>query len=172
MNSLPALQSIGAELSDPRRLQALEQISEHSRRGAPDECPVEIVDVGAKRHPEYLQRALSETRAQLADGRLEHLFDLARRERPLQARSDQSDEWIDGVVRDRGLRRRERPDDIDGVRVEADLLLRLAQRRPPQVGLVVVLATARERELAGVTAQPGGASREYDVDVVAADEQR
>jgi hypothetical protein len=42
---------------------------------------------------------------------------------------------------------------LDRGRVEADLLLRLAQRRRRQVGVAVVAAAAGERDLAGVAAQ-------------------
>jgi hypothetical protein len=66
---------------------------------------------------------------------------------------DEPDERIDGVVRGDGRRGLQRADQLDGPRRQADLLLGLAQRRQPQVGLVVVLAAAGEGDLARVAPQ-------------------
>ena len=55
---------------------------------------------------------------------------------------------------------------------QADLLLGLAQRGQPQVGLVVVLAPAGERDLAGVAAQVVAAAGEDGVQLAAGDVER
>ena len=76
---------------------------------------------------------------------------------------DQPDERIDGVVGGDRRRRLQRADQLDGVGRQADLLLGLAQRGQAQVGLVVVLAAAGERDLAGVAAQVVAAAGEDGV---------
>jgi len=68
---------------------------------------------------------------------------------------DAADEGVDAVAGDEGVGRRQRLAELDRGRVEADLLLGLAQRRRGEVGVCVVLAAAGEGDLAGVAAQVG-----------------
>ncbi len=70
------------------------------------------------------------------------------------------------VAGDEGPGRRQAFAQLDDARVEADLLLRLAQRRRSQVGVAVVAAAARERDLAGVAAQVGAALGEDEPGLV------
>src|SRR6476646_6452903 len=69
------------------------------------------------------------------------------------ALGDSADEWVDLVAGDEGAHRGQRPGDLDLVRAQADLLLRLAQGRVEQRLLRRVRAAARERDLAGVAPQ-------------------
>jgi hypothetical protein len=57
---------------------------------------------------------------------------------------DAADEGVDAVTGDEGLGRLERLAELDRGGVEADLLLRLAQRGGGEVGVVLVAAAARE----------------------------
>ena len=57
---------------------------------------------------------------------------------------DQADEGVDAVAGDEGRDRRQRSGELDRGGVEGDLLLRLAQGGRSQVGVLGVLATARE----------------------------
>lgn len=70
---------------------------------------------------------------------------------------DVADEGVDEVVGDEGPGRRQRLADLDLGGVEADLLLRLPQRRRLEVGVVLVAAAARKGDLTGVAAQVGAA---------------
>ena len=81
---------------------------------------------------------------------LEHVRHLRLGEHPGEARLDQADERIDGVVGDERRRRGQRPDDLDRVGRQPDLLVRLAQRGGGEVGVLGVAAPAGERDLAGV----------------------
>ena len=69
----------------------------------------------------------------------------------------QPDEGVDPVAGDEGRGRRQRPAQLDRGRVEADLLLGLAQRRRAEVGVARVAAPAGKGDLAGVAAQVGAA---------------
>jgi hypothetical protein len=62
---------------------------------------------------------------------------------------------VDEVAGYEGLDRPQRLAQLDAGGVEPDLLLRLAQRRRRQVGVTLVLASAREGDLAGVAPQVG-----------------
>ena len=79
---------------------------------------------------------------------------------------DVADEGVDDVVGDEGPRRRQRLARLDPSGIEPDLLLGLAQRRRPQVGVALVAAAAREGDLAGVAAQVGAALGEDQPRVV------
>ncbi|HSS34231.1 MAG TPA: hypothetical protein VLL27_13220 [Solirubrobacterales bacterium] len=57
---------------------------------------------------------------------------------------DEADKRVDQVVGDEGRDRQQRPAQLDVAGVEADLLLRLPQRRRRQVGVAGVAAAARE----------------------------
>ena len=74
------------------------------------------------------QPALAVAGAQLVERQLEHLVDLGLLQHPGEAGLDHADERIDRVVGDERRRRRQRADHVDGVRRQADLLVRLAQR--------------------------------------------
>jgi hypothetical protein len=63
---------------------------------------------------------------------------------------DVADEGVDDEVGDEGPGRRQRLADSHLARIEADLLLRLAQRRRFQVGVLGVAAAAGEGDLSGV----------------------
>jgi hypothetical protein len=64
---------------------------------------------------------------------------------------------VDAVAGGERRRRGEGAAELDRGRVEPDLLLRLAQRGGGEVGVALVLAAAREGDLAGVAAQVGTA---------------
>jgi hypothetical protein len=68
---------------------------------------------------------------------------------------DAADEGVDAVAGDEGRRRRQLLTELDRSRIEADLLVGLAQRRGGQVGVGFVFAPAGERDLTGVTAKVG-----------------
>jgi len=129
------------------------------------------VDVGSKRNAATGEPLAPETGAQAGQVELEHGLDLAGRRRPLKSGLDQAHERMDRVVggdRRSGL---QRPDQLDARARQADLLLRLAQRGQAQVGLVVVLTPARERDLARVAAKVVMALGEDGVQRAVAHEQ-
>jgi hypothetical protein len=68
---------------------------------------------------------------------------------------DAPDERVDAVAGDEGRGRRQRLADLDQRGVEADLLPGLAQRRGDEVGVALVPAASRERDLSGVPPQVG-----------------
>src|SRR5690606_17172252 len=76
------------------------------------------------------------------------------------ARLDEPDERIHRVVGGDRRGRLQRADEAHVAGGQADLLLGLAQGGDAQVGLVVVLAPAGERDLAGVAAQVVAPARE------------
>ncbi len=63
---------------------------------------------------------------------------------------DHADEGVDAVARDEGAHRRQRPDQLDVARGQADLLVGLAQRSLAEVLGGVILAPARKGDLPGV----------------------
>ena len=79
---------------------------------------------------------------------------------------DVADEGVDEVVGDEGLDRRQRLAGLDLSRVEADLLLGLAQRRRPQVGVALVAAAAGEGDLTGVAPQVAAALGEDEAGIL------
>ena len=86
--------------------------------------------------------------------------------RPTQPWLDQANEGVDGVVggdRRGGL---EGTDDLDRVRRQPDLLLGLAQGGCDEIAIGVIVAAARERDLAGVAAQIIAAAGEHGVELV------
>ena len=87
-------------------------------------------------------------------------------------RLDEADERIDGVVGGDRRRRLQGAHELDRPRRQPDLLLGLAQRGQPQVGLVVVLASAGERDLAGVAAHVVAAPGEHRVQLAVGDVER
>jgi hypothetical protein len=107
-----------------------------------------------------------------AQRHLHHLGDLVGRGPPLAAGLDEPDEGIDRVVGGDGGRRLQRADELDRAGRQADLLLGLAQGGQPQVGLVVVLAPAGERDLARVAAQVLAPAGEDRVQLAAGDVER
>jgi hypothetical protein len=66
-----------------------------------------------------------------------------------------ADEGVDAVAGDEGVGRRQCVAQLDRRRIEADLLVSLAQRGRREVGIGLVLAAAREGDLAGVAPQVG-----------------
>ena len=76
------------------------------------------------------------------------------------------------VVRHDRRRGGERPDDLDGVLGQPDLLLGLAQRGVAQILLLDVLSAARERDLAGVAPQVVPAPGEDRVELAVRDVER
>jgi hypothetical protein len=78
-----------------------------------------------------------------------------RLERELARVRDVADEGVDPVAGDEGVGRRQRLADLDLGGIEANLLLRLAQRGRLQVGVGRIAASAREGDLTGVAAQVG-----------------
>ena len=110
----------------------------------------DLVGVGAERHAAADEAPLGVGGADRFERELEHVGDLGLLDQPREARLDQADERIDGVVGDERRRRRQRADDLDGVGRQADLLVRLAQRGGGEVGVLGVAAAAGERDLAGV----------------------
>jgi len=79
---------------------------------------------------------------------------------------DVADEGVDEVVGDEGLYRRQRLAGLDPGGVEPDLLLGLAQRGRPQVGVALVAAAAGEGDLAGVAPQVGPALGEDEAGIL------
>ena len=100
--------------------------------------------------PRRTSRRVAVCGAHRLERELEHVGDLGVRDLPLEARLDQADERIDGVVGDERRGRRQRADDLDRVGRQPDLLVRLAQRGGGEVGVLGVAAAAGERDLAGV----------------------
>jgi hypothetical protein len=68
---------------------------------------------------------------------------------------DVAEEGVDAVPGDEGSGGRQLCGDLDGGRVEADLLLGLADGGRREVGVVLVAPPAGEGDLAGVAAQVG-----------------
>jgi hypothetical protein len=66
---------------------------------------------------------------------------------------DMAEEGMDAVTGDEGLSWRQRLAKLDQRGVEADLLLGLAKRRGGEVGVALVSAAPRKRDLSGVPAQ-------------------
>jgi hypothetical protein len=79
---------------------------------------------------------------------------------------------VDAVAGGERRRRREGAAELDRRRVEADLLLGLAQRGGGEVGVALVLAAAGEGDLAGVAAQVGAALGEDQPRLVRPAEER
>ena len=122
----------------------------HARGRAPDQVVADLVGVGAERHAAADRRRSAWAARTASSGQLEHVGDLGLRDHPREARLDQPDERIDGVVGDERRRRRQRADDLDRVGRQPDLLVRLAQGGGGEVGVLGVAAPAGERDLAGV----------------------
>ena len=134
------------------------------RRRAPDHRVLgEVVDVAAKRDPAVQQAPARARGAQVAEAQLEHLVDLARRERPLRPGLDETDDRIDAEVRRDGRHRVQRAEHLDGVARQPDLLLGLAQGGRHEVGVLLVAPPAGKRDLAGVAAQVVAAAGEDGV---------
>ena len=110
----------------------------------------DLVRVGPERHAAPDQPALAVGGAHRLERQLEHVRHLGGRQLPLEARLDQADERIDGIVCDEGGRGGQGADDLDGIRRQPDLLVRLAQGGGGQVGVLGVAPPAGERDLAGV----------------------
>lgn len=85
---------------------------------------------------------------------------------------DASDEGMDAVAGGEGRGWRQRLAELDQRGVEADLLLGLAQRCGGEVGVAIVPAAARERDLAGMPAQVGPPLGEDQPGLVGPAEQR
>src|SRR5436305_2364445 len=79
---------------------------------------------------------------------------------------DAPDEGMNPVAGDEGVGRRQFLAKLNLGRVEADLLLRLAQRGRAEVGVLRIAAAAGERDLAGVAAQIGATLGEDEARLV------
>jgi hypothetical protein len=77
-----------------------------------------------------------------------------------------ADEGVDAVAGDERVRGRQRLAQFDYPRVEADLLLGLAQSGRAEVGVAGVAAAARKRDLTGVAAQVGAALGEDEAGLI------
>jgi hypothetical protein len=78
-----------------------------------------------------------------------------------------ADEGVDSVAGDEGVGGRQLFAQLDFGRVQANLLLGLAQRGCAEVGVARVAPTAGKRDLAGVAAQVGAALGEDEPRLVA-----
>jgi hypothetical protein len=130
------------------------------------------VGVSAERHAAAQQAPSRVPGAQRGERELENLGDFGGRRLPGVAGLDEPDERVDGVVGGDRRRRLQGADELDRAARQADLLLGLAQGRQAQVGLVVVLAAARERDLARVPAQVLAALGEDRVEGAVGDVER
>jgi hypothetical protein len=130
------------------------------------------VGVGAERDAAAQDAAASVALAQRAQRELQHLGDLGLGRQPGLSRLDEPHEGVDGVVGGDGRRRLQGAEELDAAGIEADLLLRLAQRRGAQVGVLGVLAAAGERDLAGVAPEVVAPPGQDDVRLVADEEER
>ncbi len=92
-------------------------------------CSPDHVGGSADRHPASDQAPHREAAAQLVEPEEQHGGDLVGIRLEAQALGDQADERVDLVAGDEGPDRGERADHLDVGRVEADLLVGLAQRR-------------------------------------------
>jgi hypothetical protein len=117
---------------------------------------------GANRHAAADQATHREAAAKLVEREREHGLDLGRVRLEPEVPADHADERVDLVVGDEGADRRQRPDDIDLARRQPDLLVGLAKRRLDQRLAGMVAPTARERDLAGVTAEVVAALGEHE----------
>ena len=161
----------GNMVNVPIEKSASQQFAEDAGGRSPDEVAARLVGRGAEGDAPPHQPALAVAGAQLVERQLEHLVDLGLLQHPGEAGLDHADERIDRVVGDEGRRRRQRADHADGVRRQADLLVRLAQRGVDQL-LAVVAPAARERDLAGVAAQVVAAAGEDGVQAAVVLEDR
>ena len=125
----------------------------------------ELVGVRAERHAAAQEPALPVCGAHGLERELEHVGDLGVGELPREARLDQADEGIHGVVRHERPRRRQCADDLDRLGRQPDLLVGLAQRGRGQVGVLGVAPPTRERDLAGVALEVVAALGEDGVEL-------
>jgi hypothetical protein len=133
--------------------------------------PPDLVDVRLKRPPAPDQALERVPGGEVVERELEHGVDLGLVRDPLEARLDQPDERVDRVVGDERPDRGERADDVDALRRQPDLLVRLAQRGLDQA-LARVAAPAGEGDLPGVAAQVGAALGQDRVQAAGVMEQR
>ena len=152
----------GNMVNVPIEKSASQQVSEDAGGRSPDEVAARLVRRGAEGDAPPHQPALTVAGAQLLQRQLEHLVDLGLLHHPGEPCLDHADERIDRVVGDEGRRRRQGADHAHRVGRQADLLVRLAQRRVEQL-LAVVAPAAGERDLARVAAQVVPAAREDGV---------
>ncbi len=152
--------------------QALKQLAQDPGGGAPDQVLVDEVRGGADRHAAADQAPHREAVAQLVELEAEHGLDLRRVGPKLEPLADQAHERVDLVVGHERPDRRQRPDHVDLVRRQPDLLLRLAQGGGQQRLGRGVAPAAREGDLAGVAAQVGPALGEHEARPLRPPEQR
>ena len=100
---------------------------------------------------------------QLGDRHVEHADDLGRVGREHRPRRQHADEGREHEAPHDGREAVELADHLDARGVEADLLVGLAERSGLQVGVVVLLLAARERDLALVRRHGVGPLREDHV---------
>ncbi len=106
-------------------------------------CGGEREPAPLRRIPEHLHR------------RGEQLHDLVGLDPPLDIGGDKAEEGVDPPAGRRRLERVERCQDLDLIREQADLLLRLAQSGREEVSVARLRPTAGKAELAAVNAMVG-----------------
>ena len=100
-----------------------------------------------------------------ADRGCEHADDLGLLEPPGRVGGDPREVRMDAPAGRARVEVSELRDDLDGRRVEPDLLLRLAERRRPQVGVSGLRLPAGQPELSAVEAAVVGPHDEHDAQV-------
>ena len=153
-------------------LEPLEQVAEDPRGRAPDHVLADLVRRRADRHAAADEAPHPERVPKLVETEHQHRCHLGRVRPQGRLLGDQADDRMDLVPGDERAHGRQRAGDLHDARIEADLLLGLAQRGGDEVRVSGVAAPARERDLAGVAAHVGAALREDQAGALWVAEQR